>query len=95
MRVRILHVGVLAFIMLASCRPSPDDLLLAAKQGKVEQIQRLLDRGVPITVADRAGETSRKGRLGTLFAGNSPIGMTVEKFLSLQGIPESTHAGNS
>jgi phosphate transport system substrate-binding protein len=58
MRVRILHVGVLALIILASCRPSPDHLLLAAKQGKVEEIQQLLDRGVPITVADHAGETS-------------------------------------
>ncbi len=58
MRVRILYVGVLALIMLASCRPSPDDLLLAAKQGKADQIQRLLDRGVPITVADNLGETA-------------------------------------
>ena len=58
MRARILHVGVLAFITLVSCRPSPDHLLLAAKQGKVEQVQRLLDRGVPVTVVDRAGETS-------------------------------------
>src|SRR5262245_829858 len=58
MKVRILHVGALALVMLVSCRPSPDDLLLAAKQGKVEQVQRLLDRGVPNTVADRTGETA-------------------------------------
>ena len=37
----------------------------------------------------------RKGKLGTLFAGKSPIGMTIEQFLSLQGTPEPVHGKDS
>ncbi len=51
-------IGIVGLILLASCRPSADHLLLAAKQGEVEQTRRLLDRGVPITVTDREGQTS-------------------------------------
>lgn len=45
-------------LLLASCRPSPDHLMLAAKQGDVDQINRLLDRGLPVAVSDREGQTA-------------------------------------
>jgi phosphate transport system substrate-binding protein len=37
----------------------------------------------------------RKGKLGTIFEGKSPIGMTIEQFLSLQGIAESVPKSDS
>ena len=37
----------------------------------------------------------RKGKLGTIFEGKSPIGMTIEQFLSLQGISESVPKSDS
>jgi phosphate transport system substrate-binding protein len=58
-RLRFLfHVlGVFSLILLASCRPSADHLLLAAKQGDTDQIRRLLDRKMSVTVTDRDGQT--------------------------------------
>jgi phosphate transport system substrate-binding protein len=52
------YVGIVSLMLLAACRPSPDHFFLAAKQGKVDQINRLLDRGLSITVLDREGQTA-------------------------------------
>jgi phosphate transport system substrate-binding protein len=51
-------MGILCLLLLVSCRPSTDDFLLAAKQGDLDQIGRLLDRGIDISVRNRKGETA-------------------------------------
>jgi len=57
--MRILRfLSVLFLLLLVSCRPSTEQFLLAARQGEVDQIQRLLDRGLSIGVTDRDGRTA-------------------------------------
>lgn len=52
--------GLLCLVLLVfvSCRPSSEHFLLAAKQGDVDQVRRLLDRGADIGVTDRKGQTA-------------------------------------
>jgi len=58
MNVVARYLSILLLLVLVGCRPSPDHFLLAAKQGKVDQINRLLDRGLSIAVTDREGQTA-------------------------------------
>ncbi len=51
------QLGILFLLILVACRPSGESLLLASKQGDCDQIKRLLDRGVALTVVDRDGQT--------------------------------------
>src|SRR5262245_56344134 len=51
-------LAYLCVLALVSCRASPDHLLLAAKQGDVEQITRLLDRGISIVATNSEHQTA-------------------------------------
>ena len=84
MNVVARSLSIPLLLVLVACRPSPDHFLLAAKQGKVDQINRLLDRGLSIAVTDREGQTAlhvaaRWGRdtvAGVLLDRGAPIDAT-------------------
>lgn len=45
-------------LALSSCTPRTEHLMLAAKQGDLDEVQALLDRGLPVTTADKDGTTA-------------------------------------
>jgi phosphate transport system substrate-binding protein len=45
-------------LALSSCTPKTEHLLLAAKQGDLDEVQALLDRGLPVTTTDKDGTTA-------------------------------------
>lgn len=51
------HLAILFVLVLVSCRPSEEQLFLAAKQGNPDQIAHLIDRGLAPTIVDRDGHT--------------------------------------
>src|SRR5262245_15048351 len=80
-------LSVLLLLLLVSCRPTPEDFLLAARQGEVDQIHRLLNRGLPIAVTDRDGRTAlhlaarwgREGVATVLLDRGAPVEATDQE----------------